>query len=283
MAGDRMLAEIPLFARLDDEARTTLAGLLRGESCNAGETIFSVGERGDTMYIVRRGRVRIVIENDWGERIVLAENGPGEIFGEVTLFEGGTRTATAIAVEATQLYVLDRDDLLELVTRRPSSALAMLSVMGGRLRSTNELLMSRGARSPGAGKVRRRVVEDVVGEWLSVVFGSWPWLLALALAALAWAALGAEGSWAPRLTAIAIGLLALQTAIAQRTLGRLEQRAVWKYEHDDQFHMKTGLEVAKMTASLERIEQASTGRPAGTEASEVVGGEAGGPVATKRA
>ena len=282
MAGDRMLAEIPLFARLDDEARATLAGLLRGESYPAGETIFSVGERGDTMYVVRRGRVRIVIENDWGERIVLAENGPGEIFGEVTLFEGGTRTASAIAVDATQVYLLDRDDLLELVTRRPSSALAMLSVMGGRLRSTNELLMSRGSRTAGAGKGRRRLTEDTIGETAAAVWGSWIFAVAIAAAVGGWVAFGSEaagarGSW---LAALGCGLVAIQILVAQRTLNRLEQRAAWKSERDDQFHVKTDLELGKLRALIEQVEPSSR---AATGNAEAVGGDLNaGPVAAKR-
>ncbi len=71
-----MLAEIPMFSLLDDDERATLAELMKTESFDSGESIFSVGDSGDSLYIVRRGRVQVFVEDDIGENILTGRVGP---------------------------------------------------------------------------------------------------------------------------------------------------------------------------------------------------------------
>src|SRR4051794_27353568 len=98
MADEAILGDAPLFALLGEEERRTLAGLLSSVHLGRGEVLFARGDPGDSLYLVRRGNVRIFLEDDRGQRIVLAEHGPGEVFGEVSLLDGGDRTATAVAL-----------------------------------------------------------------------------------------------------------------------------------------------------------------------------------------
>ncbi len=142
-----MLGEIPLFALLGEAERATLAELLETVRFRKGETIFTTGEPGDSLFIIRSGRVRIVLEDDRGQRIVLGEGGPGELFGEVSLLDGGPRTASIVALTDIHALSLDREDLLELVTLRPTAALSLMTVMGQRQRSTSEMLRARGSRN----------------------------------------------------------------------------------------------------------------------------------------
>src|SRR5690606_10410860 len=137
---EALLARSPLFERLDAEAIRTLADQLAEVRLPAGRVLFEDGDPGDSAYLVLRGRARIILSNASGVPTTLASPGPGELFGEVSLLDGGPRTAGAIASEDTDLLVIDRDDLLEILVRRPSAALDLLAVMGRRLRSSNARL-----------------------------------------------------------------------------------------------------------------------------------------------
>src|SRR4051794_27894847 len=98
-ADAKILADVPLFALLDGEERFTLAGLLELKRLPAGTRLFEVGDAADSLLIVRSGRVRCFVENTLGEAIELAELGPGEILGEISLLDAGPRTASAEAIE----------------------------------------------------------------------------------------------------------------------------------------------------------------------------------------
>src|SRR3954471_23893686 len=94
-----ILADIPMFTLLDDAERATLADLLESKQYGRGHTIFQFGDAGDTLYIVRTGRIQVFVENTQGEKIILGENEPGDLFGEISLLDGGPRTANAIVID----------------------------------------------------------------------------------------------------------------------------------------------------------------------------------------
>src|SRR5438045_2269039 len=103
-----MLQEVPLFELLDDDERGTLAEILDTRHFDRGDTIFAYGDTGDSLYVVRSGVVQVYVENNEGEKIILGENIRGDLFGEISLLDGGARTATAVATEDSELLVLDR-------------------------------------------------------------------------------------------------------------------------------------------------------------------------------
>src|SRR5262252_6691489 len=124
------LAEISLFAPLDDDERALLAQAMVDRQVKPGEVLFRAGEPGDSMFIVVVGGIELSVKDKAGQKIVLHTPTAGEFFGELSLLDGGSRTATATAAEASSLYVLDREDLLQLFKKRPEAGLDMLGAMG---------------------------------------------------------------------------------------------------------------------------------------------------------
>src|SRR3954468_4574157 len=118
-----MLAGVPVFSLLDNSERETLAEIMDCESFAKDKVIFDVGDGGDCLYILRSGHVHIYVENTTGEKIVLGEFEPGEVFGEISLLDGGPRTATAVAMVASECFVLTREDLQDLITKHPHAAI----------------------------------------------------------------------------------------------------------------------------------------------------------------
>lgn len=137
------LSRIKLFATLDDDERNVLAQVCTHRVVDDGETVFSAGEPGDSMFMVMSGSVELFVKDTAGQKIVLTTAHTNDHFGELSLLDGGSRTAGARAVERTELVSLDRDDLLMLFKKRPEAALDMLAAVGGMTRKANALLRQR--------------------------------------------------------------------------------------------------------------------------------------------
>src|SRR6185503_12769778 len=124
MAADpAFLAQISLFQQLDDDERGVLAQVMAERQVAPGETLFRAGEPGDAMFIVHSGKVDLFVKDKAGQKILLHTAEAGEFFGELSLLDGGSRTATAQVCDAGLLYVLDREDLQQLFRKRPDAAL----------------------------------------------------------------------------------------------------------------------------------------------------------------
>ncbi len=171
-----LLAEVPLFERLEHAVREDLAGRLDLVHCEAGDTLFRHGDPGDALFLVHSGTVEIWIKNDTGERMLLETAGRGEFFGEVSLLDEGPRTATAQAIEPTELLRLDRDDLRDFLQAHPSSALDMLSIMGRRLRVTGEKLRRTATRNLNEEVHEKGTAVGRAADWIAAFSGSIPFL-----------------------------------------------------------------------------------------------------------
>jgi len=130
----------PLFAALDDEAQAALRQRMDEVSIGRGETLFAEGDPGDRLYVVSRGKVKLGRTAADGRENLLAVLGPGEMFGELSLFDPGPRTATATAVTAVTLHGLGHDDLQPLLLAQPQVAGRLLAALARRLRRTNEAM-----------------------------------------------------------------------------------------------------------------------------------------------
>jgi len=170
------LSEVPLFALLDDTERAALADRLDPETFTAGTVIFRFNEPGDSLYVVRTGEVEISVKNDTGDKIVLESAQPGDFFGEISLLDGGTRTATAVAVTDVEALVVDRGDLDEFLKVCPTAAMDLLAATGRRLRETAKLLRHTASRNINEEQEDKRSVVGKVADWISDFSGSLPFL-----------------------------------------------------------------------------------------------------------
>jgi CRP/FNR family cyclic AMP-dependent transcriptional regulator len=141
------LAHISLFAQLDDDERSVLAASMVERTVKTGEVLFKAGDPGDSMFIVHTGQVELFVKDKAGQKIVLHVAEPGEFFGELSLLDGGSRTATGCTTADGDLWILDREDLQQLFRKRPDAALDMLAAMGRMTRKTNALLQARVSRN----------------------------------------------------------------------------------------------------------------------------------------
>ena len=166
------LVDVPFLALLDDEQRALLAARLETIREPAGKNMFMYGDPGDAAYIVRRGVVEIYSKNDTGERLVLETAREGDFFGEISLLDGGPRTASAVVIEDLEAILVDRGDLEEFLRVCPAAAINLLAASGRRVRETAKLLRHSVSRDINEDIEDKRTRVMKVADWISEFSGS---------------------------------------------------------------------------------------------------------------
>ena len=137
---DEVVRRAPLFEALDSDDAEALLTQMSPVRMERGDILFREGESGDSLYVIGEGKIKLGRSSSDGRENLVAILGPGEMFGELSLFDPGPRTMTATAVAETQLMGLGNDSLTGLLTGRPEVAKALLGALAKRLRRTNEHL-----------------------------------------------------------------------------------------------------------------------------------------------
>jgi CRP/FNR family transcriptional regulator/CRP/FNR family cyclic AMP-dependent transcriptional regulator len=148
MRAQSLLEGIPLFSEIPRHHLRELAQFARTESYASGDVIVRMGEPGSTLYVVKTGSVNVVRDQESGPGVSLATFGPGEFFGELSIFDGERRSATVIALEDTETVTLGRFDLMRVVSHNPQIGLSLLKSMSARLRETDARLVDATPNRP---------------------------------------------------------------------------------------------------------------------------------------
>ena len=137
---DQVLHQTPLFASLDLEGASALRELLTEQVVLKGEVLFYEGEPGNDLFMILEGKIKLVHASTDGRESLMAVLGPGEMFGELSLFDPGPRTSTAKALTETQALRLSNAQLLPWLAGRPEVDASLLQALARRLRRTNEAM-----------------------------------------------------------------------------------------------------------------------------------------------
>ncbi len=137
--GIKHLQNIPLFASVNPEELEHINSRLKEVVCQAGEIIISEGEVGDCLYIIRKGRVKVLVDaGDNEEPIVLSYLTDGDYFGEMALITGDPRSATVLSETETRLWQLDKNDFDIIIMNNPSITLSLTHMLSHRLKLANK-------------------------------------------------------------------------------------------------------------------------------------------------
>ena len=172
-----VLAEIPFFHFLDAQERVSLAAQLEEVRLPAGEVLFNYGEPGDCLYVIRGGKAEVFFKDDTGSRIVLEVAGAGDVVGELSLLDGGPRTASVVVTEDLEALRLDREDLNTFLRAHPHAAIDLLGAMGRRLRVTADRLRHTASRNVNVAMADTRTQVQIVADWIAEFSGSVTFLL----------------------------------------------------------------------------------------------------------
>jgi CRP/FNR family cyclic AMP-dependent transcriptional regulator len=263
-----LLGNIGLFESLTADDLEALSNRVEEIVFEAGDVIFAQGDEGTSLFVVEDGDVEISL-GEGKTRVVLASLFPGQYFGELSLFDGSPRSATATAIKRSQLIRLDRADLVDFVNKNPSAALRIIAEMGERLRQTNEL-MSR--------QVSRNVLEEAeealtfgqrVADRVAKFGGSWPFIGLFSLVMFVWMG---SNAWIIRqpfdpypyiLLNLALSTIAaIQAPIIMMSQNRQATKDKLLSENDYQVNLKAEMEIeallkgqAELLARLSYLER----------------------------
>jgi uncharacterized membrane protein len=183
------LANIKMFELLNEDDRVALAKVVDELKVPADHTLFQAGDPGDSLFIVRLGEIELYIKDTAGQKIVLHTAEAGDMFGELAMLDSGARTATALALNDSELLVLDRDDLILLFQRKPEAALHMLASLSGLTRKADELLRTRVSRNVNEEMEVHSTFLQKIADWLAWFSGSMPFLISHTFWFIAWVSL----------------------------------------------------------------------------------------------
>jgi CRP-like cAMP-binding protein len=135
---DEVVRKAPLFTALDDAAALSLRASMDSVKISKGGILFKEGDSGEHVYVIVEGKLKLGTSSGDGRENLLSILGPGEMFGELSLFDPGPRTSTATAVTDARLLSLGHDKLIPWLRDNPDVSLQLLSCLAQRLRRTNE-------------------------------------------------------------------------------------------------------------------------------------------------
>jgi len=272
MAADAaLLAEVPFFQLLDDREREALAAQLDEVSFPAGTVIFHYGDPGGSMYVIRSGCAEVYFKDDTGERIVLESPGPGDVFGELSLLDGGSRTASVVAVEDIEALHVDRGDLDRFFALQPQAALDLMTAMGKRMRRTVELLRHTASRNVNVEMEDTRTGVQRAADWIAEFSGSITFLLIHVAVFAVWILLNVNwlpGVPMPRFDPFPFGLLTMVVSLEAIILSvfvllsQNRQAAKERIRGDIEYevNLKAELEIAHLHEKVDRLAEETARR-----------------------
>ena len=160
-----LLANIPLFEKLNGEHLSEIAGKIKIRSYKRGETIIRQDDLGSMLYIIMKGHIKIMTLTPEGEELIIAMLSDNDFFGELSLIDGEPHSASAVAMDITQIMTLQRDDFLEAISKSPDMVRNILISLSSRLRRT-DILLEDAIRLNLAARLSKRLLE--LGEKFGV-------------------------------------------------------------------------------------------------------------------
>lgn len=274
MTHQELLAHIPLFESLTKDDLDALSNRLEQAEYNDGDVVFKQGDQGSSLFIIEDGAVEISYGEGRG-RVSLATLFTGQYFGELSLFDGSPRSATATASKPSRLTRLDRDDLVDFVNKNPSAALRIIAEMSERLRQTNELMSRQVSRNVLEEEEEHLTFGQRVADRVAAFGGSWPFIFTFAAIMTIWMLINILrfANFDPYpfilLNLVLSTLAALQAPVIMMSQNRQASKDKLLAENDYQVNLKAEMEItallrgqAEVLARIALLERMATRRGA---------------------
>jgi len=182
------LSRVSLFKRLVPSELETLAAEVDQVNFKAGETIFNESDKGDALYVVDSGSVRIWVLDEDVKPVTLAELKSGDFFGELAVLDRGARSTNATALVDTELHRLSSDDFQNFLLQHPDVAIDVICEIGARMRQTNALVSQRVTRNINVEMEQRSTIGQRIADRVASFGGSWTFIIIYLSFLIAWMA-----------------------------------------------------------------------------------------------
>jgi CRP/FNR family cyclic AMP-dependent transcriptional regulator len=250
------LSRIPLFKRLTPDELEQLAGEVDQVKYDADEIIFNEQDKGDALYVVEEGSVRIWVLDEDVKPVTLKELQPGEFFGELAVLDRGPRSTNATAMVETTLHRLSSDDFQKFLMEHPDVAIDVICEIGARMRQTNVLVSQRATRNINVEMEQRATIGQRIADRVASFGGSWTFIIIYVSFLVSWMAFntfvlvhygrGENGAQFDPYPYILLNLMlsmtaALQAPIIMMSQNRAAEKDRLAAEQDFQVNLKSEL------------------------------------------
>jgi uncharacterized membrane protein len=253
--------EIPIFSLLDADERAVLAEQVELRRFGARQRIYRAGDPGAKAYVVTSGKVEVVVVDDDNQEVVLDTPAAGEMFGLASMLSAAAHATTATALEDTTAIEVDRNDLTNLLQKKPLAGLDMLTMVGRHIRSAQMLVRTRAGRNPNEVIDEQVTWPDRLADGVARFGGSWKFIITFAVVLVVYAALNvalAARAWDPYpfilLNLFLSMLAAVQAPVIMMSQNRQDARDRLRGELDFSVNRKAEGEIIQLAAKLNRIE-----------------------------
>lgn len=215
---------------------------------------------------MRSGEIELFVKDTTGQKIVLTPVEKNDIFGELSMLDSRPRSATSQALVDTDLFLLDRDDLLLLFKKQPDAALNMLAAMSGMLRKVDRLLQTRVSRNVNEEMEEKLPALQRIADWIAWFSGSMHFLVLNAVWFLVWIGVNTLGKDETQFDPFPFGLLTMIVSLEAIFLSCFvlisqdRQAAKDKIPADIEYdvNIKAEIEVAELHEKIDHIHEQMT-------------------------
>lgn len=158
-----VLRKVPLFSGLPEDELRAFAAALREKNVERGGLVLIQGDRGDALYLVAEGQVKVVLAGEDGREVILSVLGPGSVFGEMALLDDEPRSAHVVAMDRSSLLILRREDFQARLRSSPEVAIGLLRELSRRLRHADDTIGSLALRDVN-GRIAHLLLELAAEE-----------------------------------------------------------------------------------------------------------------------
>ena len=132
-----ILKSVSLFQGLADEQLADLNSVFRRKTYPMGSFIISEGSEGDFLFVLSRGAAKVTRESEEGREVIFAFLREGDVFGELSILDGWERSANVVAMEETEVYILERNEFLKVMVGYPALSVKLLQELARRIRASD--------------------------------------------------------------------------------------------------------------------------------------------------
>jgi CRP/FNR family cyclic AMP-dependent transcriptional regulator len=246
-----LLKRVPLFALLDDEEAGLLAGQVETQRFEARQRIYKIGEPGKFAYVLMSGRVRVSTFDTDQQEVIVDEPSTGEFFGFASMLDGSAHQTEAVALEESVCIEVSRDNIEELLKRKPHSGMDMLTVLGRQYHISQQLVRARSVRNPEEVIEGEETFGEKIADRVASFGGSWTFIILFAIILIVYSsinvALGEKKAWDPYpfilLNLFLSMLAAIQAPVIMMSQNRQDKKDRLRSELDFEINRRAEAEI----------------------------------------
>jgi uncharacterized membrane protein len=251
------LRHVPLFELLDDDEARILAMQIETKRFSPRQRIFKAGDPAEHGYVVMSGKAQVATTDEDQQEVIVDEPIHGDFFGFASMLQESEHQTTAVALEETVCLEVGRDDLAELLKRRPMAGMDMLTVQARQFHATQKLVQNRMARNANELIEEQSTFGQRLADAVARFGGSWTFIILFAMALVTYSGINVSlhnRAWDPYpfilLNLFLSMLAAIQAPVIMMSQNRQDIKDRLRSELDFDVNRRSEVEIKSLTHQL---------------------------------